>query len=30
MRIDYICNTICKIPMYGITITNNINTEYIT
>ena len=30
MRIDYICNTVCNIPMYGITITNNINTEYIT
>lgn len=30
MRIDYICNTLGKVPMYGLTITNNIETEYIS
>jgi hypothetical protein len=30
MRIDYICNTLGKVPMYGLTITNNINDTYIT
>lgn len=24
MRIDHICNTLGKVPMYGLTITNNI------
>ena len=28
MRIDYICNTLGKAPMYGLTITNNIANKY--
>ena len=28
MRIDYICNTLGKAPMYGLTITNNIKSKY--
>ena len=28
MRIDYICNTLGKAPMYGLTITNNIQSKY--
>ena len=30
MRIDYICNSLGKVPMYGLTITNNIQKDYIT
>lgn len=30
MRIDYICKSLGGVPMYGMTITNNIQTEYIT
>jgi len=30
MRIDYICRTLGKVPMYGLTITNNIKEEYIS
>jgi len=30
MRIDYICRTLGKTPMYGLTITNKINEDYIT
>ena len=30
MRIDHICNSLGKIPMYGMTITNNLETEYIS
>lgn len=29
MRMDYICNTLGKAPMYGLTITNNIQTKYV-
>jgi len=29
MRVDYICNTLGKTPMYGLTITNNIEKEYV-
>jgi hypothetical protein len=25
MRIDHICNSLGKVPMYGLTITNNID-----
>jgi hypothetical protein len=30
MRIDHICNTLAKVPMYCLTITENINESYIT
>lgn len=30
MRIDYICKSLGGVPMYGMTITNNIQTDYIT
>lgn len=30
MRIDYICNSLGGVPMYGMTITNNIQTDYIS
>ena len=29
LRIDYICDTIGQTPMYGLTITNNIDNEYV-
>ena len=29
MRLDHICNTMGKAPMYGLTITNNIKTNYV-
>ena len=28
MRMDYICNALGGAPLYGLTITNNINTGY--
>ena len=30
MRTDHICNSLGKVPMYCLTITNNIQTDYIT
>lgn len=30
MRIDHICNTLGKVPMYGLTITENLPESYIT
>ena len=30
MRIDYICKSLGKVPMYCLTITNNLKTDYIT
>lgn len=30
MRIDHICNSLGKVPMYGLTITENIREDYIT
>lgn len=30
MRIDYICKSLGGVPMYGMTITNNLQTDYIT
>ena len=30
MRIDHLCNSLAQIPMYGVTITNDIETDYIT
>lgn len=29
MRIDYLCNSLGKLPIYGLTITSNILTKYI-
>ena len=29
MRLDHICNTLGRAPMYGLTITNNIQTGYV-
>jgi len=30
LRIDYICNSLGKVPMYGLTITNDIQNDWIT
>ena len=30
MRIDYICNSLGKIPLYGLTITEDIQTNYVS
>ena len=30
LRLDYITNSLGKVPMYGLTITNNIKEDYIT
>ena len=29
MRLDHVCNTLGRAPMYGLTITNNIQTGYV-
>ena len=29
MRLDHICNSLGTTPMYGLTITNNIKTQYV-
>ena len=29
-RLDYICDSLAKVPMYGLTITNDIQNEYVS
>jgi hypothetical protein len=30
MRLDYICNSLGQAPVYGLTITNDIQTAYVS
>ena len=29
-RLDYLCDSLGKVPLYGLTITNDIQTEYVS